>query len=126
MNCAGTHTTVADVSNADEMLFLQPRPQQYSGHHWNHVAQMGDWTNEAALHITKMNIQISATRGSPGLGHVLRKDVARPDSLNEHCTEIAYQGSDEVMRLQRISTTDRGSFLAQRAKYSPHRFGLSV
>src|ERR1700682_2435572 len=87
---------------------------------------MRDGTNETLLHITEMNVQITAPRWSPGFGHVLRKDLARLDSTDEHRTQIANDRRQEILRLQRVSRAHRGSFLAQRAKHAADNFRLAI
>src|SRR3979411_2712434 len=83
MKGAGTHAAVANVSNRDDRFFLHSSGEQHARHHWNHVAEMRDWTNEPLLHVAEVNIEIAAAGRSPGLRHILRKNLARTNSLYE-------------------------------------------
>src|SRR5215212_1398821 len=73
-----------------------------------------------------MDVEISSTGGSPRLSHVLRKDVARTDTFDEHSAEVSYQRRNEVLGLKGVRTTDRGRLLAQRAKHTADDFGLAI
>src|ERR1043165_6719382 len=126
MKRARTHAAITDVSNGDEVLLLKTSAEQNARHHRNHVAEMRDWTNEALRQIAKVNIEISAARWSPRLGHVLRKDLTWLDALDEHRAEIANQRRDEVLRFERVGGADRGRFLAQRTKYAADDLRLPV
>src|ERR1051326_796443 len=124
MKRARAHTAITDVSNGDEVLLLETSAEQNARHHRNHVAEMRDWTNEALREIAKVNVEISATRWTPRLRHVLREDLTWLDALDEHRAEIANQRRDEVLRFERVRGADRGRFLAQRTKYAPNNFLL--
>src|SRR5215208_3432699 len=73
-----------------------------------------------------MDIEVSSAGRPPRLSHVLRKDVARTDTFDEHSAEISYQGRDEVLGLKGVRTTDRSRLLAQRAKHTADNFGLAI
>ena len=87
---------------------------------------MGDGTNETFFHVAKVNIQIAAAGRTPGLGHVLRKNVARANPFDEDCAQVPNQRCDEILRLQCIGRTDGSSFLAQRAKHAADNLRLPV
>src|SRR5689334_14218199 len=84
VKCAGTHATIADVGHGYELLLLHATAEQDAGHHRNHVAQMRDRANEALLHVTEVDVEISAAGWSPRFCHVLREDVARANAFDEH------------------------------------------
>src|SRR6185369_1396283 len=92
--------------------------EQDSRHHGNHVAQMGDWTNKALLHVAEMNVEISAARRSPGFRHVLRKNISRANSFDEHGAEITDQRRDEVLWLQCVCSSNGRRFLTERTKHT--------
>src|ERR1051325_768044 len=73
-----------------------------------------------------MEVEIFPAGWSPGLSHVLRKDVARSDTFHEHGAQISYQGRNEVLGLKSVGTADSSSFLAQRTKYATDHFGLAI
>src|SRR5215212_5676358 len=73
-----------------------------------------------------MDVEISSTGGSPRLSHVLREDVARTDTFDEHSAEVSYQGRNEVLGLKGVGTADGGRLLAQRAKHTADDFGLAI
>src|SRR4051812_20500679 len=87
---------------------------------------MRDWTYEASVHISKMNIQIAAARRSPRFGHVLREDFARANPFNEDRAQVSNQRRDEVFLIESVRTADCGRLLAQRSKHATHNFGLPV
>src|ERR1043165_9763854 len=126
MKRASAHTAITDLSEGDEVLLRETSAEQNARHHRNDVAEMRDWTNEALRQIAKVNIEISAARWSPRLGHVLREDLTWLDTLDEHRAEIADQRRDEVLRFERVRGADRGRFLAQRTKYAADDFRLPV
>src|ERR1051326_3394380 len=126
VECAGTRTSITYVSQAHDISLLHPRAQQYSRHHGNHVAEMRNRTNESFIHIAEVHIQIFAARWAPCFGHVLRKDFTWTYPLDEAGPKIANNRSDEIVRPQRVSRTNRGSFLAQRSVNASHYFCLAI
>src|SRR4026209_434474 len=113
MKRARAHAAVANIRDADEFLFLQPRAQQDAGHHGNHVAEVGNRTDKALFHIAEMDVEILAARWTTDLRHVLREDVAWANAFYEDGAQIAYEWSDDILRLQRVSAANRSRFLAQ-------------
>ena len=73
-----------------------------------------------------MNVQILAAGRSPRLRHVLRKDVARSNALDEHRAEITDQRRDEILWLERVSGSNCRRFLTKRAKHTANDFRLPV
>src|SRR5690349_8435866 len=126
MKSARAHTAVADVSHGDKFLISHSAAEQNSGHHGNHVAQMGDWTNKSFLHVAEVNVEVFAAGWSPRLRHVLRKDISRANALNEHGAEISNQWRDEVLRLQRVCGSNSRSFLAEGPKHTTNNLCLAV
>src|SRR5687767_712490 len=126
MKRARAHAAVADVRDADELLFLEPTAEEDAGHDGNHVAEMRNRTDETLVHVAEMDIQIFAARWTISFRHVLRKDIPRPNTLNEDGAEIANQGREEILWLQSISAANCRRLLAQRAKHSADDFRLPV
>src|SRR6185503_11432305 len=87
---------------------------------------MRDRTDESFTHIAEMNVEIASAGRAPGLGHVLREDVARANALHEHGAKIANQRSDEILPLERVSCAYRGGFLAQGTKHAANNFCLTI
>src|SRR6266550_2909298 len=113
MKSACAHTAVANISNRYDALFLHPSGEKYACHYGNHVAKVGDGTDKAFLPVTKVNIEIFTARRSPRLRHILRKDVARTNSLDENGTQVTNQRRQKIVLLERVGAADRGGFLAQ-------------
>src|SRR5688572_27709882 len=58
--------------------------------------------------------------------HVLREDVARPNTFYENRAEVANQRRNKILRLQGICTTHGCRLLAQRTKNTTDHFCLPV
>src|SRR6267142_2250772 len=113
MKSACAHAAVANISNRYDALFLHPSGEKYACHYGNHVAKVGDGTDKASLPVTKVNVEIFTARRSPRFRHILRKDIARTNSLDENGTQVKNQRRQKTMPFERVSTADRGGFLAQ-------------
>src|SRR5258707_212625 len=100
---SGAGAAVADVSEPNNVFLLQASAQENSRHHRNHVAEMRDGPEKTFVQITKVNVEIFAAGRSPGLRHVLRKNLAGTNAFDEHRAEIANDRSDEVFRTKRVS-----------------------
>ena len=64
-------------------FFCRRAPTRMPGHHRNHVAQVRNRSDETFVHVAEMHVQIFSARRSPGFGHVLRKDFARPNAFHK-------------------------------------------
>src|ERR1700730_10066850 len=126
MKSARTHSAVTNISNGHDAFLLHTSCEQYACHYGNHVAQVGDRTDKASLPVTKVNIEIFTARRSPRLRHILRKDIARTDSLDKNRTEVTNQRRQKIVPLERVGTAYCGGFLAQRAKDTPNNFCLTI
>src|SRR3982751_2242905 len=102
MKGACAHPAVTNVSETDHSFLLHASGEQNACHHWNHVAEMRNGTNEPLLHIAKMNVEIASAGWSPRLGHVLRKDFPRTNSFDEDSAEIADDRSQKILWLKCI------------------------
>src|SRR6266542_1848193 len=126
MKRAGTHAAVTYVSNCDNGFLLHACGEQHASHHGNHVAEMRNRTNEAFRHVAEMNIQIASARWSPGFRHILRKDLARANSLYQHRPKIANQGGNKILWPQRVGAADGSCLLAQRTADAADNLGLAI
>src|SRR6267143_6183157 len=111
MKSARAHAAVANISNRHNAFFLHTSSEQYSCHYGNHVTQVGDRTDKTSLPVTKVNVEIFTARGSPRLRHILRKDIARTDSLDKNRTEVTNQRRQKIVLLERVGTADRRGLL---------------
>src|SRR5215207_2441924 len=73
-----------------------------------------------------MDVEISSAGWSARLRHVLRKDIARPNSFYENGAKISNQRRDKILRLKRVSGANGRGFLTQRAKHTTDDFRLAV
>src|SRR6266536_1700251 len=126
MKRACAHATVADISDRYNLFLLHASRQKHTRHHRNHVTQVRYRADEAFLQVTEMYIEIAAPRGSAGLGHILREDIARSNPFHQDRAEIADQRRNEILWLQRVGSPHRRRFLSERAKNTTHNFGLPV
>ncbi len=109
--CAGA--AIADIGEPDNVFLLQAGAQEDTRHHRDHIAEMRDRAEETLLEVTKVNIEIFSARRSPRFGHVLRQNLARTNTFDEHCAEIANDWGDEIIRTQRVSRTNCRRFLTE-------------
>src|ERR1044072_4556540 len=87
---------------------------------------MRNWPNETFRHVAEVDVEVAPAAWSPGLRHVLRENLARPDALDEHRAEVAYQRGDEILRAERVGRTDGSPLLPERAEAAADHFRLPV
>jgi hypothetical protein len=110
---AGAGAAIADVSQAGDVFLLQTRAHQNPRHHRNHVAEVRNRPDETLVHVAEVHVQIFSARRSPGFGHVLRKDLARPNAFHKTSAEVANDRRNEILRPKCVSRSNRSRFLAQ-------------
>ena len=100
--------------------------QRDAGHHRNHVAERRDLSDEAALGVAEVDVQLAAARRRIALRHVLLEDLDRRRALHEHRAEVANERRQNVAALERVRAADRIGFLSERPKQSADDFRLPV
>ena len=120
---------VADVDEPDARLAAQLERQRDSRHDGDHVAQVRDLTEVAALEVIEMDVQLATVRRAVGLRHVLAQNGDGLGAHHEHRAQIADQRREDVgvlAAVQSIGRPDRLPLLAEGAKQAPDHLALPV
>ncbi len=125
---AGRSRAVADIRDADarRSFFFHPRRQQNSRQNRNHIAQMRNRTDETALNIGKVKLQIGRARRRVGARHILRENLARQYAFDKTRADVSNQRRDKILLFERESRPDRGRFLSERRKNAARELALPL
>ena len=117
---------VADVDQTDARLVPELERQRHAHHHGNHIAQMRDLADEAAIEVAVVDVQLAASCGRVALRHVLPDDLGRLGTLHQHRAEVANERREHVAPLERERAPDGVGLLDQRSKEAADDLRLAV
>ena len=100
--------------------------ERHAGHHRHHVAERRDLSDESAIGVAEVDVQLSAARRRIALRHVLLEDLDRRRALHEHRSKISNERRQDVASLERVRAADRIRFLPERPKQPADDFRLPI
>jgi hypothetical protein len=123
---AGGRSAVSDVNEANPILAAHLERQRHARHNRHHVAKRRDLTDEAAIEVAEVDVELATTGRRIRLRHVLSEHLDRRRTLDEHRPKIANERRHNVAALERVCASDRVGFLTEGAKKPTNDLCLPV